>query len=47
MGAPPGAPKPDDWVRVTGSLYPLGQEVLLDASEATRVERPEHPYLNP
>ncbi len=47
VGAPPGAFKPDDWVKVTGNVYPLGREVLVDASTAERVERPKHPYLNP
>jgi uncharacterized repeat protein (TIGR03943 family) len=36
----------DDWVRVTGKLYPLGHEVLVEAVDVTKVARPKHPYLN-
>jgi uncharacterized repeat protein (TIGR03943 family) len=47
LDAPPGRFRSDDWVRVTGRLYPLRNEVLVSASSITRVKRPEHPYLNP
>lgn len=47
VGAPPGGFKADDWVRVTGKIYPIGAEVIVDAIEVTRVDRPDHPYLNP
>jgi uncharacterized repeat protein (TIGR03943 family) len=47
VGAPPGEFKEDDWVRVTGELYPLGEEVAVDASEIEKVRRPKRPYLNP
>lgn len=46
VGAPPGEVEADDWVRITGSIYPVGPEVIVDASEVDRVPRPEHPYLN-
>jgi uncharacterized repeat protein (TIGR03943 family) len=46
VGAPPGEFKPDDWVRVTGRVYPIGKEVIVDATEVEPVPRPEHPYLN-
>lgn len=45
VGAPPGRFAPDDWVRVTGSLYPIGAEIVVDASEVVRVPRPKRPYL--
>jgi uncharacterized repeat protein (TIGR03943 family) len=45
--APPGQFKPNEWVRVTGKLYPLGREVIVDASSVTPVKRPHRPYLNP
>jgi hypothetical protein len=32
---------------VEGSLYPLGREVIVDASEVTRIAKPEAPYLSP
>jgi uncharacterized repeat protein (TIGR03943 family) len=47
VNAPPGEFKPDEWVRATGKLYPLGREVILDASEVVKVPKPEHPYLSP
>jgi uncharacterized repeat protein (TIGR03943 family) len=47
VNAPPGEFEPDDWVRATGKLYPLGREVILDASEVVKVPKPEHPYLSP
>ena len=47
VGAPPGQFKSDDWVRVTGSLYPLESEVVIDAAEVIEVPKPERPYLNP
>ena len=47
VNAPPGEFKADDWVRATGKLYPLGRQVILDASEVQKVAKPKHPYLNP
>lgn len=46
-GAPPGRFEEDDWVRVTGSIYPVGREVVLDASDVVGVPRPKRPYLSP
>lgn len=46
VGAPPGQFKADDWVRVTGRIYPIGKQVVIDASEVRAVPRPEHPYLS-
>jgi uncharacterized repeat protein (TIGR03943 family) len=47
VGAPPGQFAEDDWVRVTGRIYPIGEDVIVDASEVQPVDRPKHPYLNP
>ena len=47
VGAPPGRFKNDDWVKVAGALYPLNDEVVVDASEVVGVPRPDEPYLNP
>jgi uncharacterized repeat protein (TIGR03943 family) len=47
VGAPPGQFGEDDWVRVTGAMYPLGREVIVDASAVESVPRPKRPYLNP
>lgn len=46
-GASPGQFGDDDWVRVTGDIYPLSGEVVIDASSVEGVERPKNPYLNP
>jgi uncharacterized repeat protein (TIGR03943 family) len=47
VGAPPGEFEADDWVRVSGAMFPLGREVIVDASTVAGVPRPEHPYLTP
>lgn len=47
VDVPPGRFAPDDWVRVTGRIYPLGREVILDASRIEPVEPPDRPYLTP
>lgn len=47
VGAPPGRFSNDDWVRVTGNLYPLDDQIVIDATEVVGVRKPEHPYLNP
>jgi putative membrane protein len=47
VGAPPGRFKLDEWVRVTGTLYPLGNQVVVDASNVERIPQPQNPYLNP
>ena len=46
VGAPAGEFKTDDWVRVTGKVYPIGKSVVVDAIEVEKVPRPKHPYLN-
>lgn len=47
VGAPPGGFKADEWVRVQGQVYPVGREIIVDASDVVKVPRPKHPYLNP
>jgi uncharacterized repeat protein (TIGR03943 family) len=47
VGAPPGGFKADDWVRVTGKIYPIEADVIVDATDVESVDRPKHPYLNP
>ena len=32
---------------MTGTTYPIGREVIVDANDIARVERPERPYLMP
>ncbi len=43
----PGRFRPNDWVRVVGTIYPIGREVIVDAASVEPVERPERPYLTP
>jgi len=46
VGAPPGRFEADQWVRAEGLLYPLGGEVIVDATLVEGVPRPDRPYLN-
>jgi uncharacterized membrane protein YcgQ (UPF0703/DUF1980 family) len=46
VGAPPGRFAPDQWVRVTGTFYPVGRETVVDASSIEAIPRPEDPYLS-
>ena len=41
----PGRFEDNEWVRVTGAIYPLGREVIVNASAIGAVPRPERPYL--
>jgi len=43
----PGAFADDAWVEVTGTIYPVGTEVIVQASDIRKVERPDRPYLTP
>jgi len=43
----PGEFEPDEWVEVTGPIYPLGREVIVDAQQVVGVDRPDRPYLTP
>lgn len=47
VDAPPGKFSPDDWVRVTGQMYPLGREIIVVADNTESVPKPKHPYLYP
>lgn len=47
VDAPPGEFANDDWVRVTGRIYPLGSDILVDASTVEPIPPPEDPYLTP
>jgi uncharacterized repeat protein (TIGR03943 family) len=42
----PGAFEDNEWVEITGTIYPLGREVIVDASTIRDVPRPERPYLS-
>lgn len=47
VDAPPGQLDDNTWVRVTGTLYPLGDDILVDAATVDPIPPPEHPYLTP
>ena len=47
VNVPPGRFQPDDWVRITGRIYPLGSEILVDASDVQAIPQPDRPYLTP
>jgi uncharacterized repeat protein (TIGR03943 family) len=36
----------NDWVEVTGTIYPIGREVIVDATSVGSVPRPDRPYLS-
>jgi uncharacterized repeat protein (TIGR03943 family) len=42
----PGAFEDNEWVEVTGTIYPIGREVILNAGTILGVPRPERPYLS-
>ncbi|HLB39161.1 MAG TPA: TIGR03943 family protein [Actinomycetota bacterium] len=47
VGLPPGAYTDDEWLRITGAVYPVGREVLVAADSAEPIPVPEQPYLTP
>jgi uncharacterized repeat protein (TIGR03943 family) len=47
VGLPPGDYENDEWLQVTGNVYPVGREVLVAANGATQIPVPEQPYLTP
>jgi putative membrane protein len=47
VDAPPGQLADNQWVQVTGKIYPLGSDVLIDASSVVPIDQPQHPYLTP
>jgi uncharacterized repeat protein (TIGR03943 family) len=47
VDVPAGRFEEDQWVRVTGAIYPIGREIIVDADEVVAVSRPSRPYLTP
>ena len=47
VNVPPGEFDVNQWVEVKGQIYPLGREVIVNASDITNVSRPVRPYLTP
>ena len=44
---PAGTFQQDQWVSVTGLIYPLGREIIVDAKDVVGIPRPSRPYLYP
>jgi putative membrane protein len=47
VGTVPGRFETDAWVRVTGLLYPLGSQAVVQAERVDEIPRPDDPYLTP
>jgi uncharacterized repeat protein (TIGR03943 family) len=47
VNVPPGKFQANDWVDVKGQIYPLGREVIVNASSVVGVARPAKPYITP
>jgi uncharacterized repeat protein (TIGR03943 family) len=47
VGLPPGDYQDDQWLRVTGAVYPVGREVLVADVAADPIPVPDQPYLTP
>jgi uncharacterized repeat protein (TIGR03943 family) len=47
VNVPAGAFEANEWVQVDGTIYPVGREVIVDASAIEEVPRPPRPYLTP
>ena len=47
VGLPPGTYPTDEWLEVTGAVYPVGREVLVAADTVQQIPVPSQPYLTP
>jgi uncharacterized repeat protein (TIGR03943 family) len=47
VNVPPGKFPANAWVDVKGQIYPLGREVIVNASSIATVPRPAKPYITP
>lgn len=47
VDAAPGSFHTDEWVRVTGPIYPLGSDILVQAQKIDPIDTPAEPYLTP
>ncbi len=43
----PGRFSADEWVEVRGPIYPIGREIIVDASSIQQVAQPDKPYVTP
>lgn len=47
VGVPPGSFAEDDWLQVTGRVYPVGRDVLVASDSIEEIPVPDDPYLTP
>jgi uncharacterized repeat protein (TIGR03943 family) len=47
VNVPPGRFQPNDWIDVTGTIYPLGHQVIVNAAEIQKIPKPAKPYITP
>jgi uncharacterized repeat protein (TIGR03943 family) len=47
VGLPAGDYPDDEWLQVTGAVYPVGREVLVAANTVQQIPVPSEPYLTP
>jgi putative membrane protein len=47
VNVPPGKFQANDWVEVKGPIYPLGKQVIVNATSVEEVARPAKPYITP
>jgi uncharacterized membrane protein YcgQ (UPF0703/DUF1980 family) len=47
VNVPAGRFGEDQWVRVNGPIYPLGRDVIIDATDVVGIPAPSRPYLTP
>jgi len=47
VGLPPSSYPDDEWLQVTGAVYPVGREVLVAADGVQQIPVPSEPYLTP
>ena len=47
VGVPPGQFHTDDWLEITGRVYPVGRDVLVAAESWVPIPVPSQPYLTP
>jgi uncharacterized repeat protein (TIGR03943 family) len=48
VNVPPGRFAEDQWVRVSGTIYPIGREVIVDSAGGVEsASQPDPPYLSP
>lgn len=47
VNVPPGAFDVDEWVTVSGQIYPVGKQIIVVATSIEKIDAPDVPYLTP